>query len=61
MKYIRSEYQITKSFKDSSLYNYAKNNLMEKIIKNCRGVEKCKYGVNRLQKVTRQVHLFYSI
>ena len=38
VKYIRSEYQITKSFKDSDLYKYAKNKLMEKIIKNCRGV-----------------------
>ena len=38
VKYIRSEYQITKSFKDSDLYKCAKNNLMEKIIKNCRGV-----------------------
>ena len=35
MKYIRSEYQTTKNFKDSDLYKYAKNKLMEKIIKNC--------------------------
>ena len=39
MKYIRSEYQI-KKIKDSDLYKYAKNKLMEKIIKNCRGVKK---------------------
>ena len=50
MKYIRSEYQITKNFKDSDLYMYAKNKLMEKIIKNCRGVKKCNDGVNRLDK-----------
>ena len=50
MKYIRSEYQITKNFKDSDLYKYAKNKLMEKIIKNCRGVKKCNDGVNRLDK-----------
>ena len=50
MKYIRSEYQITKTFKDSDLYKYAKNKLMEKIIKKCRGVEKCNDGVNRLDK-----------
>ena len=29
---------------------YAKNKLMEKIIKNCRGVKKCNDGVNRLDK-----------
>ena len=29
---------------------YAKNKLMEKIIKNCRGVKKCNDGVNRLGK-----------
>ena len=35
----RSEYQITKTFKDIDLYKYAKNKLMEKIIKNCRRVK----------------------
>ena len=50
MKYISSEYQITKTFKDSDLYKYAKNKLMEKIIKNCRGVKKCNDGVNRSDK-----------
>ena len=29
---------------------YAKNKLMEKIIKNCRRVKKCNDGVNRLGK-----------
>ena len=50
MKYIRSEYQITRNFKDSNLYTYAKNKPMEKIIKNCREVEKCNDGVDRLDK-----------
>ena len=50
MNYIRSEYQITKNFKDSNLYKYAKNKPMEKIIKNCRGVKKCNDGVERLDK-----------
>ena len=50
MKYIRSEYQITKNFKDSNLYKYAKNKLMEKIIKSCRGVKKCNDGVDRLDQ-----------
>ena len=43
-------YQITKNCKDSDLYKYAKNKLMEKIVKNCRGVKKCNDGVNRLDK-----------
>ena len=50
MKYISSEYEITKNFEDSDLNKYAKNKLMEKIIKNCRGVNKCNDGVNRLDK-----------
>ena len=32
------------------MYKYAKNKLMEEIIKNCRGVKKCNDGVNRLDK-----------
>ena len=48
MKYIRSEYQITKNFKNSFVYKYAKNKPMEKIIKNCRRVKKCNDGVDRL-------------
>ena len=50
MKYRRAEYQITKNFRDSDLYKYAKNELMETIVKNCRGVKKCNDGVNRLDK-----------
>ena len=46
MKHRRSEYQITKNFKDSNLYKYAKNKPMEKIIKNCRGVKKFHDGVD---------------
>ena len=49
MKCTRSEYQTTKTFKDSNLYKYAKNKLMEKIIKNCR-VKTCNDGVDRLDK-----------
>ena len=45
-----TEYQITKNFKDSNLYKNAKNKLMEKRIKNCRGVKKCNDGVNRFDK-----------
>ena len=39
MKYIRSEYQITKHYK-----------LVEKIIKNYRGVKKCNVGASKLDK-----------
>ena len=50
MKYIRSQYQITKNFKDSNLYKSPKNKPMEKIIKHFRGVEKCNDGVTKLDK-----------
>ena len=45
MKYIRSEYQITKSFKDSNLYKYAKNKPIEKIIKRISNREKNKENI----------------
>ena len=41
---------MAKKFKNSDLYKYAKNKLMEKIIENGRGVKKCNDGVNRLDK-----------
>ena len=50
MRYIRSEYQITNDSKDSDLYKYAKNEIIEKIIKNCRGVKKCNDAINRQDK-----------
>ena len=50
IKYIRSEYQITKDSKDSNLFKYVKNKPMEKTIKNCRGVKKSNDGVDRLDK-----------
>ena len=53
MKNIRSEYQ------GSDLHKYAKNKLMEKIIKNCRGVKKCNDGLNRLDKEGRRQTLEY--
>ena len=46
VKYIRSEYQITKHFEDNNWYKYAKNVIIEKI-KNCRGVKKCNDGINK--------------
>ena len=32
------------------MYKYVKNDVAEKIIKNCRGVERCNDGINRLDK-----------
>ena len=49
-KYIRSEYQITKDLKDSDLYKYAKIEIIDKIIKNCRSVKKCNDGLSRSDK-----------
>ena len=50
MKYLRSEYRVRKNFKDSDLYKFEKNKLIEKTIKNYRGVKKCNDGINRLDK-----------
>ena len=47
-KYIRPEPEITK--KDDSRSKYARSNIMEKIIKNCRSVKQCNDGINRAEK-----------
>ena len=47
-KYIRSEYEITKNPRDSNWHKYVRSDIMEKIIKNCRGVKKTNRCVNRL-------------
>ena len=49
-KYVRSKYQITKNPEDDNRYKHVKNDVAEKIIKNCRGVKKCNDGVNRSDK-----------
>ena len=49
-KHIRTEREITKILTDNSKFNYARSDLMEKIIKNCRGVTKCNDGINRMRK-----------
>ena len=49
-KYIRTESEITKKPADNSVYKYARSDLMEKMIKSCRGVKRCNDGVNRLEK-----------
>ena len=49
-KYIRTESKITKKPADDSKYNYARRDLMQKMIKSCRRVSQCNDGVNRLEK-----------
>ena len=49
-KYLRSKYQITKNPEDDNMYKYVKNDVAEKIIKNCRGVKRCNDCINRLDK-----------
>ena len=50
-KYIRTKKEINKELQnDYYNYKYVKSDLMEKIIKNCRGVKKCSDGVNRIEK-----------
>ena len=56
-KYIRTEIskisnnkEISKILTDNSKLKYARSDLMEKIIKNCRGVKKCNDGINRTRK-----------
>ena len=41
--------KINKNFKNSQ-YTYARNDVMERVIKNCRGVKKSNDSVNRLDK-----------
>ena len=45
--------EITKDAKDDSRNKYVRSDLMEKIIKNCRGVEDCKKSTNK-EEVEKQ-------
>ena len=49
-KYIRTERETSKILTDNSKFKYARNDLMEKIIKNCGRVKKCNDGINRMKK-----------
>ena len=49
-KYIRTESEITKKPADDSKYKCARSDLMEKLIKRCRGVKQYNDEVNRLEK-----------
>ena len=46
---MRSEFEIIKDFGDNKS-KYSKNDIMEKVIKNCRGVKKSNNGLNKLDK-----------
>ena len=50
-KYIKTKKEINNELKND-YYNdkYVKSDLMEKIIKNCRGVKMCSDGVNKMEK-----------
>ena len=49
-EHIRNEREISKILTDNSKFKYARSDLMEKIIKDCRGVKKCNDGINRIKK-----------
>ena len=49
-KHIRTEEELSKQDTDDSKTKYIRSDLMEKIIKSCRGVKQCNDGVNRLAK-----------
>ena len=49
-KYIRSAYKITKESTDDHKMKYARSDIMERIIKNCRGVKKWNDSLNRTER-----------
>ena len=53
-KYKRFQKEISRKPTDDSKIKYARNDLMEKIIKNCRGVKKCNDGINGMKKEERR-------
>ena len=49
-EYKRSLQELTKCPMDDSKIKYVRSDLIERIIKNCRGVKKCKNNINREKK-----------
>ena len=49
-EYKRSLQELTKCPMDDSKIKYVRSDLIEGIVKNCRGVKKCKNGTNRKKK-----------
>ena len=56
-KYIRSEYEINKKPIYNKQNKYARRDIIEEIIKNCRGAKKCNDGVNRTEKNIKETIL----
>ena len=48
-QYIKTKNEINKNLKDKKV-KYCRNDIAEKVIRNCRGVKKSNDGVNRLIK-----------
>ena len=59
-KYIRTEQEISKEPTDYSKIRYVRSDLMEKIIKKCRGVKKYNDGINRMEK-EEQIKTFRAL
>ena len=53
-KYIKTKTEINKGLKDGSHSKYSRSDITEKVIKNCRGVKRCKDGINRMEKVNQR-------
>ena len=53
-KYIRIKQEISKKPTGDSKIKYVRSDLMEKIIKNCRGVKKCNDRINQRETKTRR-------
>ena len=53
-KYIKTKKEISKIPTDDSKFKYARSDVIEKIVKNCRGVKKCKDCMNRMKKEVRR-------
>ena len=53
-KYIRTEKEWTKQDTDDSKIKYVHSDLMEKIIKSCRGVKQYNDELNRLEKENKE-------
>ena len=49
-KYISTESEITKKPADDSKYKYARSDIMEKIIKSCRGAKQCDVDYKKKNK-----------
>ena len=49
-KYIKTRAEINKKLKDGFHFMYSRSDITEKLMKNCRGVQRCKDGINKMEK-----------